>query len=86
MSKKIIAKAELIQGNGGKHKLSAEYGHILVVGRCFECFFTKIRVKCNFLFANILVLRFFLQIWCDKLVTNIKNTHKSAMKDGQKSL
>ena len=55
-------------------------------GAVLSGFFTKIMVKCNFLFANIWVLRFFLQIWCDKSVTNIKNTHKSAMKDGQKSL
>lgn len=55
-------------------------------GDVLSGFFTKTRVKCNFLFANIWVLRFFLQFWCDKSVTNIKNTHKSAMKDGQKSL
>jgi len=61
-------------------------GELWWCGDVLSVFFTKTRVKCNFLFANILVLRFFLQIWCDKSVTNIKNTHKSAMKDGQKSL
>ena len=45
MSKKIIAKAEQIQGNGEKHNLSAEYGDIMVVGRCFEWFFYKNKGK-----------------------------------------
>lgn len=59
MSKKIIAKAEQIQGNGEKHNLSAEYGDIMVVGRCFEWFFYKNKGKMQFSLCKYLGSKIF---------------------------
>lgn len=55
-------------------------------GDVLSGFFYKNKGKMQFSLRKYLGSKIFLQIWCDKSVTNIKNTHKSAMKDGQKSL